>query len=107
MIMNIFLDDTRPAPKNFILIKSGEKLIHFLSKNTENIELISLDHDLGEGLSGYDTIKILINEYPFVFNKIHCIKIHSSNFVGAENMKLYIKNAIRCHIITSSVKLSD
>ena len=47
-----------------------------------NVEVISLDHDLGEEKTGYDVVKFMAEEniWPSV------VKVHSMNPVGRDNM---------------------
>ena len=91
--MLIFLDDGRKAPKGFITFRTGEELISFLKTNKKSISLISFDHDLGNGFSGYDTIKYLVNKYPYVFDNIKKFIVHSNNFIGRQNILDYLLKA--------------
>lgn len=93
MTIKLFLDDERVAPKGFTNITTGEDLIKFLTTNTEVINVLTFDHDLGSGLTGYDTIKKLVTEYPKVFDNIQNIYFHSNNTVGRDNMWMYLVNA--------------
>lgn len=81
--MKLFLDDTRNAPKDFILVKSYEELINILKEtNAKEILEISLDHDLGTIKTGYDVCKWMVeNDYW-----IEKISLHSANIVGVMNM---------------------
>lgn len=90
--MKIFLDDLRLAPEKYDLIfRTGEELIQWVSENPDTtVELLSLDHDLGEGiLDGYEMVKQMV-ELP---NKIKRIQFHTDNLIGLRNMFWYIKNA--------------
>lgn len=80
-MINVFLDDMRVCPNNFTLVKSVKKCIRMLE--TEEINVLSLDHDLGHNVpTGYDLCKWIVehNIYPKI------IYIHSSNPVGVNNM---------------------
>ena len=82
--MKIWLDDVREAPEGYIHVHSvneAKKLIEQLEQ-TNSIELLDLDHDLGTKKTGYDFCKWLINK-GFV-GKFHC---HTANPVGRTNMK--------------------
>jgi hypothetical protein len=94
--MRIFLDDERfPKVEKFdIIIRSYESLeylVRTLGKRT--INYISFDHDLGEGLNGYDCVKFLVNRDlecqiladDFTFN------VHSANPVGSVNIRKYME----------------
>lgn len=99
--MKIWLDDIRPAPEGWTWIKDGVVVIGILRKdkfgnhqNSEDVEEISFDHDLGECYSnGYEVAKE-IEEMAFR-NYIKRIKwtIHSANPVGRANIERAMKNA--------------
>lgn len=80
--MKIYVDDTRNAPKDFVLANNYKSAINIINENKENIEFLSLDHDLGGNKSGYDICLYLVeNEiYPKEIN------LHSANPVGVRNM---------------------
>lgn len=77
--MNIFLDDMRTCPKGFVLAINYDECIKLLNNN---IDIISLDHDLGEDKTGYDVAKFMVENgiYPNV------IYLHSANPIGVKNM---------------------
>jgi hypothetical protein len=56
-------------------------------------DVISFDHDLGEGPTGYDLAKVI--EGMAFFNEIEPIKweIHSANPVGRDNIRLAMESA--------------
>lgn len=78
--MRVYLDDTRPCPKGFVLAKNYEECIDLLL--TKKVSEISLDHDLGENKTGYDVAKFMV-EFEIFPDKIY---IHSANPVGVTNM---------------------
>jgi hypothetical protein len=55
--IRIWLDDLRPAPKNWIWVKTAQDTINLL--NTNEVCEISLDHDLGD--VGIDNITKVLN----------------------------------------------
>lgn len=69
------------------------------------VDVLSIDHDLGDGMSGYDTIKKIVNDYPSILDNIDEICIHSNNTVGRENIKQYLINAQENNVISSSLKI--
>ena len=83
--MNLFVDDLRLCPKGFIHAKDYDEAVIILKKNKINI--LSLDHDLGEGKSGYDIAKFIVEagiENPLIWpNEIY---LHTDNPVGRKNM---------------------
>jgi response regulator of citrate/malate metabolism len=85
-IFNLYVDDLRQCPDNFILAKNMNEAINILKKY--KIDILSLDHDLGEDENGkvlptgYDLVKHIC-ENNYSINKIY---IHTANPVGRENM---------------------
>ena len=72
--MKIWLDDLRVAPEGYETAKSGEE-----------IEVLDLDHDLGDyAYDGGDAIKLL--DYLAERETFYPIEIHTANPVGRENM---------------------
>ncbi len=91
--MKIWVDDLREVPKGYIGTKSVNEtisLIEKLEKEGEQIELIDLDHDLGDYVSqGGDAIKIL--DYLAERGTFYPIIIHTANPVGRANMERMIQ----------------
>lgn len=84
-MINLYLDDLRPCPDGFILAKTSLECKMLAMFNFVNI--LSLDHDLGEEETGYDFCKWLVEKgitcediYPKV------IYLHTANGVGRDNM---------------------
>lgn len=104
-MINIYLDDLRDCPKGFTIARNMEDAIRLFEKNAVNI--ISLDHDLGEDLNG----KLLPTGYDFV--KYFCennlfaqkIYLHTDNGVGRENMYQTLLAAQRRGFISSEIKI--
>ena len=83
--MKVWIDDEREAPSGWIWIKHPGFAISFIRESWNKIEEISLDHDLGYELTGYDIVKDIEQVghniiVPFV------IRVHSMNPVGRSNM---------------------
>ena len=61
--MKIWLDDLRVAPEGYETVKSVNEAIELIEKcekNNELIEVLDLDHDLGDyAYDGGDAIKLL------------------------------------------------
>lgn len=101
--MKIYLDDERPTPEGWIGFNTAEKLINFIDLYDFNhgndyvpIEIISLDHDLGVGKSGYDFLVWLEEKvYNNVSFSIPSLVIHSANPVGKQNMMRVIESIKR------------
>jgi len=84
-MINLFLDDLRPCPDNFILAKNVPQCRILLQHNEVNV--ISLDHDLGDLETGYSLVKWLVEaglDDESIYPKV--IYLHTANPVGRENM---------------------
>lgn len=95
--MKIYLDDERSVPDGWILVKTAPEAIKMLQ--TEQVEVISLDHDLGESEcgTGYDVL-LWIEEQVALFEYIPPeIKLHTANASARIKMELAISkiNEIR------------
>lgn len=90
--MKLFLDDTRRPPTDWILVRWPEEAIEYLKSG--KVEIISLDHDLGDDDhgTGYDVI-LWIEESVVKNNfKPPRIVIHSANVSARIKMEAGIKN---------------
>ena len=91
--MKIWLDDLRPAPNGYNIAQSVNeaiKLIVDAENNNIQIELIDLDHDLGDYASdGGDAIKLL--DWLAERESFYPVAIHTANPVGRANMERMIK----------------
>ncbi len=84
----LWLDDERPAPKGWYWAKTFDEAADILESCF--VERVSLDHDLGNGPTGYDLVIWLttmreaqgLNFWP-----IDQPRIHSMNPVGRKNMR--------------------
>lgn len=91
--MKIWLDDVRPTPEGFVTarsVKEAISLIEVAEKKGEVIELLDLDHDLGDyACFGGDAIKLL--DYLVEQEKFYPIVLHTANPVGRTNMERIIR----------------
>jgi len=115
MKKKIYLDDVRiPTDKSWVLVRDYDEFIKVVGRiGLKNIELISLDHDLGDTAmeewhknvyhnfelnydnitekTGYDVAKWLVEQWmdgePLVD-----VVVHSANAIGASNIMGYINN---------------
>ena len=91
--MKIWLDDLRPAPNGYNIAQSVNeaiKLIVDAENNNIEIELIDLDHDLGDYASdGGDAIKLL--DWLAERESFYPVAIHTANPVGRANMERMIE----------------
>ena len=89
--MNLYQDDLRSTPENFERVYDYDEFVNFINKNGVP-EFISFDHDLGEGKTGFDCAKFLV-EFC-LDNGVSDInfQVHSQNPVGKENIEKLLDN---------------
>jgi len=91
--VKIYVDDVRPVPEGYEGTKSVDEtiaLIEALEEKGVEIELLDLDHDLGDYAKyGGDAIKIL--DYLAERETYYPIAIHTANPVGRANMERMIE----------------
>lgn len=114
--INIYLDDVRtPTVEGWTVVRNYDEFVSVIMHHgLENIERISLDHDLGdqamteyytnvrnnykldynniEEKTGMDCCKWLVNESMDKNIPLPTITVHSANPVGSHNMMGYITN---------------
>ena len=116
MKKRIYLDDVRtPVAKNdWIVVRSYDEFVNKVNEiGLENIELISLDHDLGDSAmkewhknvyhnytlnydnitekTGMDCTKWLVEQW-MNGQPVVDVVVHSANAIGSANMMGYINN---------------
>lgn len=93
--MFLYVDDIRnPLSKSWNVARNYREAVTLIANN--EIQILSLDHDLGEEKTGYDIAKFIVeNEI-----KIKQINIHSANPVGRDNIKQLIKHYFPDTIVT-------
>lgn len=85
--MNLYLDDLRSTPENFKRVYDYDEFVNFI-----NTEFISFDHDLGEGKTGFDCAKFLV-EFCLDNGVLEInFQVHSQNPVGKENIEKLLAN---------------
>jgi len=90
--MRIWLDDERqPQSDRWTWLKTGEEAIEAL-KN-ERVEEISFDHDLGEGMTGYDVAKWIEEMASSGAIDSMVWRVHSANPVGKQNIEAAMRSA--------------
>jgi hypothetical protein len=85
--VKLWLDDVRPAPAGWYWALDAEEAHDVLQSCV--VEEWSLDHDLGEGPSGYDLVQRLVADQEMLglrFWPDHRPTIHGSNSVERFNM---------------------
>lgn len=93
--MRVFLDDTRPAPLGWTLVRWPEEVIALLETGT--VTHLSLDHDLGddEHGTGYDVCLWLEEAVLTRGFKAPQVTVHSANVAGRARMEQAIKSMER------------
>jgi hypothetical protein len=128
--INVYLDDVRtPTEGDWEVVRNYDEFVSIINlRGLENIETISLDHDLGEGAmieyytnvknnftldynniqekTGYDCCKFLID---LSMNKnilLPQVYVHSANPIGSANMMGYINNYLmNCRLPQTCVRV--
>lgn len=91
-MIKVYLDDERPTPEGWTRVYWPSEAIALLELG--NVEIISLDHDLGDDQSGtgYDVVVWLEEQvimHGFVPPKI---TVHSANPPARQKMEAGIRN---------------
>lgn len=95
--VNIWLDDERPAPENWIHVKSAQECIELLELHKGNVDNLSLDHDIGdEKIYGTGNhVAVWLEKQAFFGYKDYIpqnITVHSQNCSRSGPMKIAIAN---------------
>ncbi|PWV89418.1 hypothetical protein DFQ01_14515 [Paenibacillus cellulosilyticus] len=105
LAQSLYLHDLRDCPEGFIVVRTFEEAVQAFKENP--INLLSLDHDLGEDEHGNE----LPNGYDFV--KYFCenglrankIFLHTDNPVGRKNMYETLLAAQRRGFIDADIEI--
>lgn len=128
--VRIYLDDVRiPTQDEWLVAKNYEEFVKLIETHKlENIELISLDHDLGDSAmveyynnvkdnytldynnieekTGFDCCKFLVNYSLDNDTPLPLVYIHSANPIGSSNMMGYINNYLKnCRLPQTCVRV--
>jgi len=93
--MNVYLDDERQTPEGWIRVYWPDEAIRLLE--TGQVQVISLDHDLGddERGTGYDVITWLeeaVITRGFIPPEM---RVHSANLSARQKMEMGIQSILR------------
>ena len=93
--MKLFVDDVRNSPDaSWEIARTYKEAVEMLESGKVNV--LSLDHDLGEDLTGYDIINWLERKiYHEEMEAPNKILVHSANPVGVNNIKRAINSIER------------
>ena len=90
--MKLWLDDIRIPPKGYTWVHSVNEAKRSIIQNERcgnTIEVLDLDHDLGDyAPDGGDAIKLIL--WLIETERFYPIKLHTMNPVGRENMQALI-----------------
>lgn len=93
--MNVFLDDEREPPSGFTLVKTVQECIALL--RSEEVEMLSLDHDLGTEETGLTVVDFMCEHGIFP----QAIYLHTQNPVGRQRMyatlRRYVPDTTHLH----------
>ena len=127
----VYLDDIRtPTSDNWVVVRNYDEFVGVIDKHgLDNIEVISLDHDLGETAmieyynnvkknyaleysnieekTGYDACKYLVSKSMETGIPLPQIYVHSANPIGSGNMMGYINNYfMNCRTPQTCIRIS-
>lgn len=105
-MISLFLDDERVEPLGFLRVSKVKTLIDFLTFNDEKIDILSLDHDLGDGPDGTEAVKWLVG-LCLDEDRIKTIQFHTNNTVARKNMYSYLKSAQKAGVFSPSTRISS
>jgi len=93
--VNVYLDDERETPEGWHRVYWLEEAIELLQ--TGMVEVISLDHDLGddERGTGYDVVKWIEEQVVTAGFAPPVIHVHSANVSARTKMELGIRSIER------------
>ncbi len=97
MGISIFLDDWRPTPKGFertYTVPETIELIKNCQENGTEIDMLSLDNDLGDGEAEGNTVLDWLEEQFYAddsFRLPNIIVVHSDDVAVRERMEIFIE----------------
>ena len=100
--MKLWLDDERPAPEGWFWVETPEEALTLILKNEDEIEELSIDHDLAHFINGIEitgySLLVSIEQLLFACGPDELgigipqkITIHSANAGARKKMELAIK----------------
>ncbi len=97
--VKMWVDDVRLPPEGFdVWCLTAEHATKFLDKHWSRVEVLSLDHDLGDESygTGYDVIKWMEEKvYVHSWEPTMDIHVHSDNGPGIKNIRAGIESIKR------------
>ena len=98
MTWKLWLDDIRQVPDSTWTCAHTVTQAQNLIKKYGVPDSISFDHDLGEGLTGYDFAKWLCikdDNKECIIPDDFTYTVHSANPVGAKNIQMYMDTYLK------------
>lgn len=127
----IYLDDVRtPTDKDWVVVRNYDEFVNLIRlTGLENIDVISLDHDLGDSAmfeyynnvkdnyqldysnitekTGYDCCKFLVSVSMEKNIPLPQIYVHSANPIGSANMMGYVNNYfMNCRLPQTCIRVT-
>lgn len=81
--MILLVDDIRTLPEADVIARTYDEGLDYLTNALYHWDVLMIDHDLGEGATGYD----LVNKCLELRVMPECVVIVSSNPVGVSNIE--------------------
>lgn len=105
--VNIFMDDLRPCPvaPNWLLALDAESTLRLLAQHRGNINILSLDHDLGDTSIPEKHGKWMVNRMIEQGLYADIIYLHTANGEGRKNMHSYLLQAQEHGALPPHVKI--
>jgi hypothetical protein len=128
--IKLYLDDVRtPNDETWVVVRNYDEFVEKINLHgLESFDVISLDHDLGEGAmveyytnvknnytldynnieekTGYDCCKYMVNISMTKNIPLPQIYVHSANPIGSANMMGYINNYLmNCRLPQTCVRV--
>lgn len=94
--MKLSIDDIRPCPNGFDIVRSSDEAIKYIEENGIP-SCISFDHDLGGDDTSMRVVNYIIDgvlDGKYEFPEDFIFFVHSDNPVGSENIKRSLLNFI-------------
>ncbi len=128
--LKLYLDDVRtPTDNSWVVVRNYDEFVYQINLHgIEAFEVVSLDHDLGEGAmveyytnvknnftldynnitekTGYDCCKFLVSVSMTKNIPLPLIYVHSANPIGSANMMGYVNNYLmNCRLPQTCVRV--
>lgn len=92
--MKLWVDDVRPAPDGWAWAKTSKDAIAWLKCWWNEVDIISLDHDLGGNDTGYKVLIFIEMRVGLEGFSAPMIEIHTANPVARERMQQTVTSII-------------